>query len=82
MNEFTFKGSNSIFSCDSLSVGSTRNPIALRKAKIAYNFGLSECNIGLKKERHCFSVSKLFPLVNKDFASGSNLKKKKKKKKK
>ena len=24
------------------------NPVALRKAKIAYNFGLSECNIGLK----------------------------------
>ena len=25
------------------------NPIALRKAKIANNFGLSECNIGLKR---------------------------------
>ena len=24
------------------------NPIALRKAKIIYNFGLSECNIGLR----------------------------------
>ena len=27
-----------------LSNGSPFNPIALRKPKIAYNFGLSECN--------------------------------------
>ena len=26
-------------------MGTTLNPIALRKAKIAYNFGLSECSM-------------------------------------
>ena len=31
-----------LFECNRL------NPVALREAKIAYNFGLSECNIGLK----------------------------------
>ena len=29
----------------------TCNSIAFRKAKIAYNFGLSECNIGSKKKK-------------------------------
>ena len=33
------------------SLESNVNPVALRKAKIAYNFGLSECN---RVKNHCF----------------------------
>ena len=32
------------FSLKSLKISQNFNPIALRKAKIVYNFGLSECN--------------------------------------
>ena len=30
--------------CDTITASNIINPIALRKAKIVYNFGLSECN--------------------------------------
>ena len=33
------------------------NPIALRKAKIVYNFGLSECN-RVKMGKHCLTAKK------------------------
>ena len=35
---------------NSFFVWSVFNPVALRKAKIAYNFGLSECNRVKKKK--------------------------------
>ena len=39
VNEYTCRGSNSI-----IFLSQSFNPIALRKAKIVCNFGLSECN--------------------------------------
>ena len=39
--------------------GKVLNPIALRKAKIVYNFGLSECNrvkLWDKKKKELFSI--------------------------
>ena len=33
-----------VFFLDKRNKGSNINPIAVRKAKIVYNFGLSECN--------------------------------------
>ena len=33
-----------MFLCRNVNITSMLNPTALRKAKIAYNFGLSECN--------------------------------------
>ena len=42
-------------------MGATLNPTALRKAEIAYNFGLSECS--RVKEKILLSLdSKFFPL--------------------
>ena len=54
----------------SSSMGSTLNPIALRKAKIVYNFGLSECNRVKRKEQRALLSGEdkkeshtLFPFV-------------------
>ena len=49
MDGYTFKGSNSV----------ALNPIALRKAKIAYSFGLSECN-RVKKRFCCYTCKSHF----------------------
>ena len=44
LNGNTFKGDNPIKMLSPISYGVSHNPMALRKAKIVYNFGLSECN--------------------------------------
>ena len=39
-----YSNSGYIFHCDGHFVSIQFNPTALRKAKVEYNFGLSECN--------------------------------------
>ena len=69
MIRYTVRGSNSnSFILPPLPVGGHLNPIALRKAKIAYNFGLSECNKGLKK-----GIFRIYSFCSRDksFGKGS-----------
>ena len=60
VNGYTFKGSNS-YILPPFSLASTLNPIALRKAKIAYNFGLSGRNrVKRVKGKNCFPGANSF----------------------
>ena len=59
---FVLKGSGFIFNhyhfCKTFLLSHLFNPIALRKAKIVYNFGFSECS--RVKERICSYWSQFF----------------------